>query len=234
MSHWAHNEHKVTLTDEPEEWTFDWIWVIVVNADKEVTSDRTSSSRQYLFFICLTACQRSMTRQDSGYLTEAMMKLSCDTELSTKLSSLEDFVVVSLFFVSVVITVHAGPLSSYRSRRLPLMVGGRGNCSVMLNHWGEVLSSGRMNLSDGPASDGPALSLSLSLLLLAPTALKVSALWCSTPHLCYFIGNKSRNKAAVTPDSIPDLILSSEKLFCLFLLQGSKTTTTTKNKIFLK
>lgn len=48
-------------------------------------------------------------------LTEAMMTLSCDAELSTKLSSLEDFVVVShSFFVSVVIIVHVGQLSFVR------------------------------------------------------------------------------------------------------------------------
>lgn len=70
-----------------------------------------------------------MTRHDSAYLTGAMMKLSCDAELSTKLSSLEDFVVVShYFFVSVVIIVHAGLLSSYH-----LVEGPRELFRVMLN-----------------------------------------------------------------------------------------------------
>lgn len=56
-----------------------------------------------------------MTRHDSSYLTEAMTKLmSCDAELSTKLSSLEDFVEVShSLVVSVVVIVHVGLLSSY-------------------------------------------------------------------------------------------------------------------------
>lgn len=87
-----------------------------MNAEKEVTSDHTSFSCQHLLHHMSDSMssQGSMTRHDSVYLTEAMTKLSCDAELSTKLSSLEDFVEVShSFFVSVVIIVHVGLLSSY-------------------------------------------------------------------------------------------------------------------------
>lgn len=91
---------------------------------------------------------------------------------------------------------------------------GWGNCSVILNRWGKVLSSGRVNLSLTARPSAP------SLLLLASTALEVSALRCRTQQPHYFLGNTSRNKADVTPDSIRDLRRSSEKLSCLSVSQG--------------
>lgn len=78
-------------------WTSDWIWVIVVDADTEVTSEQTSFSRQHLLHL--------MSDRMCKYLTEA--KSSRDAELSRTFSSLEDVCVGQPFlFGSVVIIAH--------------------------------------------------------------------------------------------------------------------------------
>lgn len=104
---------KVMIDWWARAWTSHWIWVIIVDADTEVTSDHISFSCQHL---CLhmsdrMRSQRSMNWHDSAYLTEA--KSSRDAELSSKFSSLEDSCVGQPFlFGSVVIIAHVGLLSS--------------------------------------------------------------------------------------------------------------------------
>lgn len=104
---------KVIIDRWARAWTSDWIWVIVVDADTEVTSDQTSFSCQHLLHRMSDRMRsaRSMNRHDSAHLTEA--KLSRDAELSRKFSSLEHLC-VGQPFLFVVIIGHVGLLSSDR------------------------------------------------------------------------------------------------------------------------
>lgn len=204
---WA-TEHKIStkspLIDELEVEPFVWIWVIVVNADKEVTWDHISFSALASSYVWQhvksevndPTWQRVPDRSHDE-------TVSCDAELSTKLSSLEDFVVAShsySFFVSVVIIIHVWLLSSCHS------VGGPRELFRVTVCWTpevKLCLQGRMNLSHSPA------------------ALKVAVPRCRTQQLRSLFFRETRLETKLlTPDSVLDLILSSERLFWLSLLPG--------------
>lgn len=201
---WA-TEHKIStkspLTDELEVEPCVWIWVIVVNADKEVTSDHISFSALASSYVWqhVKSEVNDPTWQRVPDRSHDETVMWCWAVNQTQ--QFGGFCDGKPFFFCLCCnncTCLTAVFLSFSERAEETV-----QSYCLLNPWGKVLSSG-----EDESLSQPSLA-----------ALKVAVPRCRTQQLrSLFFGKTRLETKLLTPDSVLDLILSSERLFWLSLL----------------